>query len=59
MTLRTLLDEIHKMALEDGELDDEVIVEDILDYCALAGVDGASEAYANTVIRGVGCEGSD
>ena len=44
VTLRRLLDEIHRLGMEDGELDDEVIVEDILDYCAMAGVAKAGSA---------------
>ena len=40
-----LLMKIRKLADDDGALKEEALMEDILDYLALSGIEGASEAY--------------
>lgn len=45
MKLKDALDKIRDMSFEDGGWYVEITVEDMLDYMALIGIEGASEAY--------------
>lgn len=45
LSMRAVLREVARMAKGDGALDDEMCLATLLDYLALLGVPGASNAY--------------
>lgn len=45
MTLNELLKDLERLGKEDGALEEEIDLETLLDYCAIAEVEGASTAY--------------
>lgn len=53
MTLRRLLDDLHRLGSADAALDRDVDLATILDYCAVSGIEGAGEEYVK-VLRGHG-----
>lgn len=50
LTLEFVLDQIRKMGKEDGLLDHEANILNILDSLAVIGVDGAQDLYMKTII---------
>jgi len=51
MTWKKLLDELKNLAKEDGALNEEVNILDLLDNAATVGLKGASDTYFDIIRR--------
>jgi hypothetical protein len=45
MTSKEMLDELKRMYKEDGDLNEEACILDLLDYLGIMGVPGGSDCY--------------
>lgn len=52
MTLRQLLDDLHRLGNADAALDKELDLVTLLDYCAVAGIEDAGEWYVKVLRAG-------